>query len=53
MRSSCARTLFDADLAQGDTLVPTLVRMIGAPRADYLHVHNAKHGCFVARVNRA
>jgi Protein of unknown function (DUF1203) len=45
--------LVDADLAQGDNLVPTINRMLNNARADYLHVHNAKHGCFVARVNRS
>jgi Protein of unknown function (DUF1203) len=47
-----AGTLLDADLAQGENLVPTLERLLGPARTEYLHVHNAKHGCFVARVNR-
>jgi hypothetical protein len=47
-----AGMLLDADLAQGDSLVPTLQRMLEKPHTEYLHAHNAKHGCFVARVNR-
>ena len=48
-----AGMLVDADLAMGDNLAPTLERLIAGRGAAYLHVHNAKHGCFVARVDRA
>jgi Protein of unknown function (DUF1203) len=48
-----AGMLLDADLTLGGDVVPTIERLLGSERVDYLHVHNAKHGCFVARVDRA
>lgn len=45
--------LLDADVAAGDALVPTLERLLGPPAVAYLHVHNARPGCFAARVDRA
>jgi hypothetical protein len=45
--------LLDADLGQGEHLVPSIQRLLSDSHVDYLHVHNAKHGCFVARVNHA
>jgi hypothetical protein len=47
-----AGMLLDADLAQGESLVPTLSRLLSIARTDLVQVHNAKHGCFVARVKR-
>jgi hypothetical protein len=48
-----AGALIDADLAINAQLAPCLERLLANPSTDYLHVHNAKHGCFVARVDRA
>jgi hypothetical protein len=28
-------------------------RMLGSSQVEYLHVHNARPGCFAARVDRA
>ncbi len=46
--------LLDADLAQGDAEVSaTLRRLLARDETDFVHVHNARHGCYVARVERA
>jgi hypothetical protein len=45
--------LLDADVAQNGQLVPTVERLLSDPRAAFLHVHNARPGCFAARVDRA
>jgi hypothetical protein len=48
-----AGMLLDADLALGTDVISTIERLLDSEHAHYLHVHNAKHGCFVARVDRA
>lgn len=45
--------LVAADLAEGDGVAPTIDRMLANPAVDFLHVHNPKHGCFLARADRA
>jgi Protein of unknown function (DUF1203) len=45
--------LIAATLAQDETLVPAIARLLGDSRAQTLHVHNAMHGCYVAQVARA
>jgi hypothetical protein len=45
-------TLLDADVADGREIEPLIERMLKNPEVDYLHVHNAKPGCFAARVDR-
>ena len=44
--------MLDADVMQGRGLAPAIERMLNMPHVDYLHVHNAKPGCFAARVDR-
>ncbi|MDO7840859.1 DUF1203 domain-containing protein [Sphingomonas immobilis] len=43
----------DADVVDGRALEPLIARMFGDPAVAYLHVHNAKPGCFAGRVDRA
>lgn len=43
----------DADVVEGSALEPLIERFMAAPQTAYLHVHNAKRGCFAARVDRA
>lgn len=43
----------DAEVLEGRELEPLIARMFADPAVDYLHVHNAKRGCFAARVDRA
>jgi len=45
--------MLDADIAAGTDVEPLILRLFADPRAAYLHVHNAKRGCFSARVERA
>jgi len=48
-----AGMLLDADVVEGAALVPALERLLAPPQVAYLHVHNARPGCFAARVDRA
>ena len=45
--------LIDADLTDGRELKPLITRLLGDPRAAYLHAHYAKPGCYAARIDRA
>jgi len=44
--------MLDADLAQGDAIEPLIARLFEDPNASYIHAHNAKRGCFAARIER-
>jgi len=45
--------MVEADVAAGSELEPVLQRMLALDRVAYLHVHNAKPGCFACAVERA
>jgi hypothetical protein len=45
--------IVDADVADGENLESLIVRMFANDAADYLHIHNARLGCYAASVNRA
>jgi hypothetical protein len=45
--------LLEADVADGRDIEPHIERMFEQRGVEYLHVHNAKPGCFAARVDRA
>lgn len=42
----------DADVISGNLMEPVIERMFADPRVVYLHAHNAKRGCFAARIDR-
>jgi hypothetical protein len=42
-----------ADVVEGSTLHEAIPQMLGNPDVSYLHLHNAKPGCFAASVTRA
>jgi hypothetical protein len=44
--------MVDADVVQGHELEPVIERMFADDRVEYLHLHNAKPGCYSARVDR-
>ena len=44
--------MIDAEVLDGTGLETQIARMFADPRAAYLHVHNARRGCFAARVDR-
>jgi hypothetical protein len=48
-----AGMMMDADLVQGTELEQLIDRLFADPKAEYLHVHNAKRGCYACRVDRA
>ena len=45
--------MVDADVVQGTSLDQVINRYLDNPRVAYLHLHNAKRGCFAARAERA
>jgi hypothetical protein len=48
-----AGQMVDAAVVSGREAAPTFERLLGAPGAAYLQVHNAGRGCYAARVERA
>lgn len=44
--------MIDADVADGENLEPLIERMFENESTGYLHIHNAKPGCYVALVER-
>jgi len=47
-----AGMIIDADVIEGKHLESLIERMLANDSADYLHVHNARLGCYVALVER-
>jgi hypothetical protein len=45
--------LIGADVVDGQALEATIAALFADARADYLHIHFAKPGCYAARVLRA
>ncbi|MGL4974154.1 MAG: DUF1203 domain-containing protein [Bosea sp. (in: a-proteobacteria)] len=45
--------MLDADVVEGRDLEPLIQRFFGNDQIAYLHVHNAKRGCFSGRIDRA
>ena len=45
--------LVGADVVDGKELEGVIDRLLADDRADYLHVHYAKPGCYAARIERA
>ena len=48
-----AGMLIGAELALNDDVADAIARRFEDPDAAYLHAHNAAHGCFAARIDRA
>jgi hypothetical protein len=44
--------MIDADVTEGAELESLIARFLGDPTVDYLHVHNARRGCYACRVDR-
>jgi len=42
----------NAEVVEGNALEPLIAAMFADPAVAFLHVHNAKRGCFAARVHR-
>ncbi len=45
--------MVDADVVQGRDVESVIERMLGQPSVEFIHAHNAKPGCFAARIDRA
>jgi hypothetical protein len=45
--------MLDADVAEGTAIEPIITRMFDNPGVSYIHVHNAKRGCYSGRIDRA
>jgi hypothetical protein len=45
--------LLEADVADGHNVEPLIEHLLERREVEYIHVHNAKPGCFAARVDRA
>jgi len=48
-----AHMIVDADVSEGQDVVPAIARLFGDARVQYIHLHNAKRGCFSCLVRRA
>jgi hypothetical protein len=48
-----AGMMTDADVVEGGALEALIARFFADPDVAYLHAHNAKRGCFAARIDRA
>ena len=42
----------DAEVVEGAGLEPLIARFFADPEVGYLHVHNARRGCYACRVDR-
>jgi hypothetical protein len=45
--------MIDAEVLQGDQAADAFERLLGNPQTSYLQVHNARQGCYAARIERA
>ena len=45
--------IIDADVVDGENLESLIDKMLANNAADYLHIHNARLGCYAASVKRA
>lgn len=45
--------MVDADVVEGHKLEPMVERMLSTESVSFIHLHNAKQGCFLARVDRS
>ena len=42
-----------AGMGMGEDVAPVIERLLANPEVSYLHAHNAMHGCYAARIDRA
>lgn len=43
----------DADVVEGTGIEPVIARFFADPAVSYIHVHNARQGCYSGRIDRA
>jgi hypothetical protein len=44
--------MLDADIVDGMAVEAVITRMFAHPEVSYIHVHNAKRGCYSGRIDR-
>jgi hypothetical protein len=47
-----AGLMLDADVVDGKDIEPIIERFFADPAVSYIHVHNAKRGCYSGRIDR-
>lgn len=50
---NAANDMVDADVVEGKDLEDSLAALFGNPDVAFIHIHNAKPGCYAARVVRS
>ena len=45
--------MLDADVVEGAQIEPVIEQLLANPDVSYIHVHNAKRGCYSGRIDRA
>ena len=45
--------MLDADVVEGRDIEAVVARMFADPDVAYIHAHNARRGCYAARIDRA
>ncbi|WP_308924413.1 DUF1203 domain-containing protein [Janthinobacterium sp. J1-1] len=45
--------MLDADVVEGMAIEAVIARLFDDPAVRYLHVHNARRGCYAGRIDRA
>jgi hypothetical protein len=45
--------IVDAEVTPGEQLATLIEKFFADPRVQYLHVHNARRGCYACRIDRA
>jgi hypothetical protein len=48
-----AGMMVEADVVHGSDVEPVIERILSEENVEFIHVHNAKPGCFAARIDRA
>ncbi len=48
-----AHQIVEADVCEGAAVSTAIERLFADPRVEYLHLHNARRGCYACRVVRA
>nr|WP_316656905.1 DUF1203 domain-containing protein [uncultured Gellertiella sp.] len=54
LRGYCSDGMMqDADIVEGTEIEPLIARLFANPDIAYIHVHNARRGCYAGRIDRA
>ena len=49
----CNNMMVDADVRDGEQIESLIERLFANPETAYIHIHNAKPGCYSGRIDRA